>query len=593
MSEINRGLDHMANLQRGWSPGQAMLPPDPDGLNRALDRAAAEHLREVAPHLAPSAPVPPQPEPRTCHCGAYTASECECRKRAPNAPPQLERDELGRLCVNGQPHRPADPRMLGAPFCVVCYHPLAPAPPAEAKHHEEDCVCRECRPEMHSAQPPAEAKGEEMTAVGLRIALDAFYRQGYYAGMADMSGNREMVQEHADRAEVAVKPVLDAFAALRTRAREAEERAEKTTEHLLNSVAKAVRRGDELESERDEARQEARWLAEVFIATGHATPDIHAWLDRAKHCVGTLRESLTAANERVDALLLERDEAREQREDLANEILAERSDLAAANARAEALSTLRAATVKIVTEALDGAPVVSAVTDLDTQSAREKAARLYARAEEAERRALMAGQDKVAAQRRADSSHRLMENERAARVAAEAQREAYRQDRDLTAHRLTAAEAEVARLNGVVDEHAADAMRAGLERAKTERRLREATEEIVRVRLAYDDPSRDATDGAHPAWWRGSDAGVAGAVRIVNEALDGPLPLPGCVGGADLEAVRQRVAALRASVARLVEAGEPLESLVRRCRSIMYDGADVDKALVAWAAAKAGREEVR
>jgi len=537
--------DHVTSLVSGWSPGQAMLPPDPAGLNRALDRAAAEHLREVAPHLAPSAPAPPQPEPRTCHCGAYTASECECRKRAPNAPPQLERDELGRLCVNGQPHRPADPRMLGAPFCVVCYHPLAPAPPAEAKHHEEDCVCRECRPEMHSAQPPAEAKGEEMTAVGLRIALDAFYRQGYYAGMADMSGNREMVQEHADRAEVAVKPVLDAFAALRTRAREAEERAEKTTVHLLNSVAKAVRRGDELESERDEARQEARWLAEVFIATGHATPDIHAWLDRAKHCVGTLRESLTAANERVDALLLERDEAREQREDLANEILAERSDLAAANARAE----------------------------------------------EAERKALMAGQDKVAAQRRADSSHRLMENERAARLKAEKEMNLLiGRDVPRLEERLAAAEAEVATLKA---EREASVTAFVTDKPVLARENAALREEVKRLRIAYDDPSLDATDGAHPAWWRGNDAGVAGAVRIINEALDGPLPLAGCVGGADLEAVRQRVAALRASVARLVEAGDEARDILNAILDNQYTYRErvdaVDRWVARWAAAKGAK----
>lgn len=158
---------------------------------------------------------------------------------------------------------------------------------------------------------------------------------------------------------------------------------------------------------------------------------------------------------------------------------------------------------------------------------------------------------------------------------------------------LAAAEAEAARLNGVVDEHAADAMRAGLERAKTERRLREATEEIVRVRLAYDDPSLDATDGAHPAWWRGSDAGVAGAVRIVNEALDGPLPLPGCVGGADLEAVRQRVAALRARVARLVEAGDEARDILNAILDNQYTYRErvdaVDRWVARWAAAKAGR----
>jgi len=42
------GANHMAEQLRNWSPGRAVLPPDPDGLNRALDRAAAEHLREVA-----------------------------------------------------------------------------------------------------------------------------------------------------------------------------------------------------------------------------------------------------------------------------------------------------------------------------------------------------------------------------------------------------------------------------------------------------------------------------------------------------------------------------------------------------------------
>jgi hypothetical protein len=137
----------------------------------------------------------------------------------------------------------------------------------------------------------------------------------------------------------------------------------------------------------------------------------------------------------------------------------------------------------------------------------------------------------------------------------------------------------VKRLNDVVDGHARDSARAGLERDRAEHRLKLATEEIVRVRLAYDDPSLDATDGAHPAWWRGSDAGVAGAVRIVNEALDGPLPLAGCVGGADLEAVRQRAAALRARAQRLEKAGDALV-----CR-IDPDGYG-RPALAAWAAAK-------
>lgn len=37
------------------------------------------------------------------------------------------------------------------------------------------------------------------------------------------------------------------------------------------------------------------------------------------------------------------------------------------------------------------------------------------------------------------------------------------------------------------------------------------------------DEEMDCTDFAHPAWWRGSDYGVAGACERVNEFLDGKL----------------------------------------------------------------------
>ena len=36
-----------------------------------------------------------------------------------------------------------------------------------------------------------------------------------------------------------------------------------------------------------------------------------------------------------------------------------------------------------------------------------------------------------------------------------------------------------------------------------------------------DDPELDGTDGAHPAWWRGTDCATAVVVRIVNDILDG------------------------------------------------------------------------
>lgn len=59
---------------------------------------------------------------------------------------------------------------------------------------------------------------------------------------------------------------------------------------------------------------------------------------------------------------------------------------------------------------------------------------------------------------------------------------------------------------------------------------------------SFDPPSLDGTDGAHPAWWRGSDAGVLGAVRVIEQAL------AGTVEGAcqePLQHTRTRVAALR------------------------------------------------
>lgn len=59
-----------------------------------------------------------------------------------------------------------------------------------------------------------------------------------------------------------------------------------------------------------------------------------------------------------------------------------------------------------------------------------------------------------------------------------------------------------------------------------------------------DDPQWDATDAAHPAWWRGNDHGVAAVVQIINDTLDGKAP--GTYGSAALTAAIQRVAAARA-----------------------------------------------
>lgn len=60
-----------------------------------------------------------------------------------------------------------------------------------------------------------------------------------------------------------------------------------------------------------------------------------------------------------------------------------------------------------------------------------------------------------------------------------------------------------------------------------------------------DDPEMDATDGAHPAWWRGCDYGVEQVCRIIGAVLDGD-PGPHHFGSAKLTEVVARVAALAA-----------------------------------------------
>lgn len=77
----------------------------------------------------------------------------------------------------------------------------------------------------------------------------------------------------------------------------------------------------------------------------------------------------------------------------------------------------------------------------------------------------------------------------------------------------------------------------------------EASREIARLLTAAlsiagekaDDPELDGTDFAHPAWWRGNDAGVASTIQIVNEILDGRHM--GKFGDASLQALYERLKA--------------------------------------------------
>lgn len=53
--------------------------------------------------------------------------------------------------------------------------------------------------------------------------------------------------------------------------------------------------------------------------------------------------------------------------------------------------------------------------------------------------------------------------------------------------------------------------------------------------------STDATDAAHPAWWRGNDAGVAGTVERLTKILDGKDDGAGVISFAPLEKLRRRM----------------------------------------------------
>ncbi len=63
----------------------------------------------------------------------------------------------------------------------------------------------------------------------------------------------------------------------------------------------------------------------------------------------------------------------------------------------------------------------------------------------------------------------------------------------------------------------------------------------------HDNPELDCTDFAHPAWWRGNDAGVASLVQIINGILDEPFLAEargGTFGYPPLNALRTRLIAL-------------------------------------------------
>ncbi|MGL6289245.1 MAG: hypothetical protein ACRC2H_00995 [Silanimonas sp.] len=67
---------------------------------------------------------------------------------------------------------------------------------------------------------------------------------------------------------------------------------------------------------------------------------------------------------------------------------------------------------------------------------------------------------------------------------------------------------------------------------------------LAAERAKADDSDLDGTDGAHPAWWRGSDHGFVGAVAAIQSILDGSDNGSG-VANEPWESARRKLIALR------------------------------------------------
>lgn len=65
--------------------------------------------------------------------------------------------------------------------------------------------------------------------------------------------------------------------------------------------------------------------------------------------------------------------------------------------------------------------------------------------------------------------------------------------------------------------------------------------------MLLDDPKWDATEAAHPAWWRGYDHAVMAVCDEVNQIIDGKKPLGVC---------REPYQSLRLRLAHAIEVAE-------------------------------------
>lgn len=85
----------------------------------------------------------------------------------------------------------------------------------------------------------------------------------------------------------------------------------------------------------------------------------------------------------------------------------------------------------------------------------------------------------------------------------------------------------------------------------------EVLELLLIAALHPDDPELDATDGAHPAWFRGEEHATKRVVGRLQKAIDGDDDGAGGISYAPLEKLRRDILALKANAAR-AEAAEKI-----------------------------------
>lgn len=110
-----------------------------------------------------------------------------------------------------------------------------------------------------------------------------------------------------------------------------------------------------------------------------------------------------------------------------------------------------------------------------------------------------------------------------------------------------------------------ESLNALLDRREAERDAAIARAEKAEAELAkrpLDEPSLDATDGAHPAWWRGCDDGCKSASRVLLRILErGHLPGHG-LGSPEIAATADAILKL------LAERDAAREELRKACVTV-------------------------